>query len=269
MTEQVTQPELGSDEYNQQKAAEFKAGHGTPSDENIDTAPIPAKPENGQDKFYNPETGEYNWQAHAAELEYRMKGGSPDAETKDEESTEAAPEADADNAALDVVSKAGLDVDSLVQQIQQDGNLSDDAKNALIAQGVDAALIDSYVENLKFRMDAESKSALDYVGGEEEWNKVNSWAENNLSGEEKAAYNDTLNGDNWKMAVDAIKSRMGSNNEPNLMIGNEVGNSSTGYRSRAEMKQDMANPEYRTNPTFRQTVIEKMSVSTYDLDQVL
>jgi hypothetical protein len=59
---------------------------------------------------------------------------------------------------------------------------------------------------------------------------------------------------------------MGSNNEPNLMIGNEVGNSSTGYRSRAEMKQDMANPEYRTNPTFRQTVIEKMSVSTYDLD---
>ena len=267
MTEQATQPENGSDEYNQQKAAEFKAGHGTPSSENIDSTPVPDKPENGQDKFYNAETGEYNWQAHAKELEYRMKGETPPAaEATSEESTEAAPEADADSAALDVVGKAGLDVDTLVQQIQQDGNLSDDAKNALMAQGLDAALIDSYVDNLKFRMEAESKSALDYVGGEEEWNKVNSWAENNLSGDEKAAYNDTLNGDNWKMAVDAIKSRMGSNTEPNLMIGNEVGNSSTGYRSRAEMKKDMANPEYRTNPTFRQTVIEKMSVSTYDLD---
>ena len=266
MTDQTTQPELGSDEYNQQKADQFKAGHGTPSEENIDSTPVPDKPENGQDKFYNPETGEYNWQAHAAELEYRMKGGSPDAETKDEESTEAAPEADADTAALDVVSKAGLDVDTLVQQIQQDGNLSEDAKSALVAQGVDAALIDSYVDNLKFRMDAESKSALDYVGGEAEWDKVNSWAENNLSGDEKTAYNDTLNGENWKMAVDAIKSRMGTNNEPNLMIGNEVGNSSTGYRSRAEMKKDMANVGRCINPTFRQTVIEKMSVSTYDLD---
>ena len=262
MTDQTAQPENGSDEYNQQKAAEFKAGHGTPSSENIDSAPIPIKPENGQDKFYNAETGEYNWQAHAAELEYRMKGENPPAEEGD------APDADttADSDALDVVSKAGLDVDALVQQIQQEGNLSDEAKNALIAQGVDANLIDSYVENLKFRMDAESKSALDYVGGEEEWGKISAWAENNLNAEEKSAYNDTLNGANWKMAADAIKSRMGQNAEPNLMFGNELGNTASGYRSRAEMKKDMSNPEYRSNPTFRQTVIDKMSVSTYDLD---
>lgn len=267
MTEQSTQPENGSDEYNQQKAAEFKAGHGTPSSENIDSAPIPLKPENGQDKFYNAETGEYNWQAHAAELEYRMKGGSPDTETEGEKSTEAAPEADTDNAALNIVSNAGLDVDSLIQQIQQEGNLSDEAKNALIATGVDASLIDSYVDNLKFRMDAESKSALEYVGGEEEWGKINAWAENNLSAEDKEAYNDTLNGENWKMAADAIKSRMGQNAEPNLMLGNELGNTASGYRSRAEMKIDMSNPEYKSNPTFRQSVIDKMSVSTYDLDQ--
>jgi len=267
MTEQATQPENGSDEYNQQKAAEFNAGHGTPSSENIDSAPIPLKPENGQDKFYNAETGEYNWQAHAAELEYRMKGGSPDAATEGEESTEAAPEAETDNAALNIVSNAGLDVDSLIQQIQQEGNLSDEAKNALIATGVDASLIDSYVDNLKFRMDAESKAALEYVGGEEEWGKINAWAENNLSVEDKTAYNDTLNGENWKMAADAIKSRMGQNAEPNLMLGNELGNTASGYRSRAEMKKDMSNPEYKSNPTFRQSVIDKMSVSTYDLDQ--
>jgi len=136
MTEQATQPENGSDEYNQQKAAEFNAGHGTPSSENIDSAPIPLKPENGQDKFYNAETGEYNWQAHAAELEYRMKGDTPDTATEGEESTEAAPEAETDDAALSIVSNAGLDVDSLIQQIQQEGNLSDEAKNALIATGV-------------------------------------------------------------------------------------------------------------------------------------
>ena len=239
MTEQATQPENGSDEYNQQKAAEFNAGHGTPSSENIDSAPIPLKPENGQDKFYNAETGEYNWQ----------------------------PEAETDDAALSIVSNAGLDVDSLIQQIQQEGNLSDEAKNALIATGVDASLIDSYVDNLKFRMDAESKAALEYVGGEEEWGKINAWAENNLSVEDKAAYNDTLNGENWKMAADAIKSRMGQNAEPNLMLGNELGNTASGYRSRAEMKKDMSNPEYKSNPTFRQSVIDKMSVSTYDLDQ--
>jgi len=264
MTDQKVQPENGSDEYNQQKAAEFKAGHGTPSSENVDSAPIPIKPENGQDKFYNAETGVYNWEAHAAELEYRMKGENPPADLVDGEDQ---PEGDkADAAALDVVGKAGLDVDSLVQQIQQEGDLSTEAKNALIAQGVDASLIDSYVENLKFRMDAESKSALDYVGGQEEWNKINAWAENNLNEADKAAYNDTLNGANWKMAADAIKSRMGQNAEPNLMLGNELGNTASGYRSRAEMKKDMSNPEYRSNPTFRQTVIDKMSVSTYDLD---
>jgi len=268
MTEQTNQPEPGSDEYNQQKADQFKAGHGTPSSENIDSAPTAPKPENGQDKFYNAETGEYNWQAHATELEYRMGQGDkpPVDNTEEPPTTNDEPSEASDEAAKDVVGKAGLDVDSLVQQIQQDGNLSDEAKNALIAQGVDANLIDSYVENLKFRMDAESKSALDYVGGEEEWTKISAWAENNLNAEEKAAYNDTLNGANWKMAADAIKSRMGQTTEPNLMLGNEVGNSSTGYRSRAEMKKDMTNPEYRTNPTFRQTVIDKMSVSTYDLD---
>jgi len=269
MTDTTTKPVPGSDEYNQQKADEFKQGHGKPSSDNVDSAPTAPKPDNGQDKFYNAETGEYNWQAHAAELEYRMGQGKdtpPADDDKGTDPTKDEPSDPSDEAAKDVVSKAGLDVDSLVQQIQQDGSLSDDAKAALVAQGVDANLIDSYVENLKFRMEHESKSALDYVGGEEEWNKVNAWAENNLNADEKTAYNDTLNGANWKMAVDAIKSRMGHTSEPNLMVGNEVGNSATGYRSRAEMKKDMANAEYRTNPTFRQTVIDKMSVSTYDLD---
>ena len=260
MTEQTT-PVPGSDEYNQQKAEQFKSGHGTPSDDNIDTLPIPLKPENGQDKFYNVETGAYNWEAHAKELEYRMKG-----EEDPNKDADTDPNKDADTDAKTVVEKAGLNLDSLVQQIQQDGELSAESKNALISQGVSSDLIDSYVENLKFRMDAESKSALDYVGGEEEWNKINAWADANLNAEEKAAYNETLDGANWKMAADAIKSRMGQNPEPNLMFGNELGNTASGYRSRVEMKKDMANPEYRTNPTFRNSVIQKMAVSKYDLD---
>lgn len=271
MTEEVKEPTPGSDEYNQQMADKFQSGHGTPSSDNVDKPTIPSKPDNGQDKFYNAETGEYNWQAHAKELEYRMGQGDketpPDGDGKPDESTKDEPSDGAsDDAAKDVVDKAGLNVDDLIQQIQTNGGLSEDAKAALVAQGVDPSLIDSYVDNLKFRMDHEEKSALDYIGGEEEWSKVSAWADSNLSETEKAAYNDTLNGENWKMAVDAIKARMGANAEPNLMLGNEVSSTSTGYRSRAEMKKDMSNPEYRSNPTFRQTVIDKMAVSTYDLD---
>lgn len=266
MTTQANTPEPGSEEYNQQMAGKFQEGHGTPSSDNVDKPTPSAIPENGQEKFYNAETGEYNWQAHAKELEYRMGQGNKE-EPPVEGEKEPAATNEADDTAKDVVDKAGLDTNDLVQQIQQDGELSADAKAALIAQGVSESLIDSYVDNLKYRIEAEQKSALEYVGGQDEWERVSTWAEANLNAEEKSAYNDTLSGANWKMAVDAIKARMGQNAEPNLMLGNEVGNSSTGYRSRAEMKKDMSNPEYKTNPTFRQTVIDKMAVSTFDLDQ--
>ena len=116
------------------------------------------------------------------------------------------------------------------------------------------------------------ETALDYVGGEEEWAKIHSWSKENLPEAEANMYDEMLKGDGWMAAVDVLKQKMKASTptgeEGTLITGDTPGeNASVGYKSRAEMMRDMNNPEYQTDPAFRAAVAQKLAAATFEYDQ--
>ena len=65
------QPVVTEDQYNATMAAAYR-GQGNQEADPVELPPPAAMPEGGVDKFYNKQTGEYNWAAHAREAEYRL-----------------------------------------------------------------------------------------------------------------------------------------------------------------------------------------------------
>lgn len=267
---QENAPEPGSDEYNQMMAERYRnqGADDTAPNANQDDTPAPeAMPEGGVEKFYNAETGAYNWEAHAKEMMYRQQqNAAPEAEANNEAGEQ--PEGADENAdASDIVIRAGLDPAALEQEIINTGTINDDARAKLNAQGVSNEMIDAFAAGQKARFDAARNEGLDYVGGQEAWDGMKAWAKANLSESEQKSFNNALRSDSWQLAIDGIKARMAANSEGNLTVGNEPGTAqASGYKSRAEMQRDMNDPRYSSDPAFRQQVMQKMKAATWELD---
>lgn len=256
----------GSPEYNEAMAAKFQNREVADVDP-VEKLPVEGKPEGGHDKFYNAETGQYDWQNHAKELDYKLNG-KPAEPAKAEDATPTGETETNDEAVADIVSTAGLDPSELQKQIEADGNLSDEAYAALAKVGLGRDLVETYVNNMVFRQEASANAALEYAGGESEWNALSNWAKENVPEGEVNRYNEMLNTSEWKVAIDALKMRQQqSTGEPSLLNGTGITTStSSGYRSKAEMKADMSNPAYQTDPAFRQQVAMKMQRAQWDLE---
>lgn len=270
-TEETKEVTPGSDEYNQEMADKFQQQQNAPADSEVDEVPIPPMPENGYEKFYNKENGEYDWQNHAKELQYRLEqANQPNAKTEEQNSEvqqdgEGQTEQQAVNSIID---RAGLESDNLRQQLEDNGDFDADTYKKLNEVGITNDLIKSYVDNLAYRREKTVGDALDYVGGEEAWRNMNQWAVDNLNRDEISKFNELLASDQWKIGVDAMKVRMGSNTfEPNITTGNQLPGTTYGYRSKSEMKADMSNPKYKSDPVFRKEVMSKIQSATWDAEQ--
>lgn len=269
MTTENTETTLtpGSPEYNAEMARRYDERRAGGKQETAETAEIPKLPEGGSEKFYDAKTGAYDWQSHAKELEFKLtqKGGK---EEKPAEGTaeEKPKDGASDDDVQDVITKAGLTADSLREQIIETGTVSDDAKAALVTAGVPEWLIDEHVALAKAHLDTQTSSAMEYVGGEDAWGDLNTWASTNLNDAEKTSFNEMLRGDAWKLAIDTLRVRAGAavqKNEPNLRRGTTTGGSTTGYTSRAQMIAAMRDPRYRTDPAYRRQVAESVGVSDF------
>ena len=268
MAEQETITE-GSPEYNKAMADKFNNREVAEVDP-VEKLPVEPKPDNGHDKFYNAETGQYDWQSHAKELDYRLNG-KPAEPAKAEATEDATPTNETesnDEAVADIVTTAGLDPSELQTQIQTNGDLSDEAYAALAKVGLQRELVKTYVDNMVYRQEASTKEAIEYAGGESEWNALSNWAKDNVPETELNRYNEMLGSSDWTVAIDALRTRQQqSTGEPSLLNGTGITTStSSGYRSKAEMKADMSNPAYQSDPAFRQQVAMKMQRAQWDLE---
>lgn len=259
----------GSEEYNQQMIDRFVNQDAAIEEGNQpDPVPVQPMPEGGYDKFYDQSTGEYNWENHAKELAYRLQQQQPEQQVEDQQTGE---ETEQQTAVNDIISQAGLDPNVLRQQLEDSGELAEDAMVALERVGLPRDIVETYVENLNFRREQTISEALEYVGGEQAWRDMVDWGLNNLSEGEIEQYNNLLGTPEWRIAADAIAVRMGDAApnrvaEPSLMTGQQQNGSTFGYRSKSEMKSDMSDPRYTSDPSFRQEVMRKMQSATWDLD---
>lgn len=268
MAEQLNEITEGSDEYNAQMASKYN-NQEAEQEEVVEKLPVAAMPETGSEKFYNAETGEYDWENHAKELAYRLEQSKPKQEGADVEDKSGDVEPDQQEV-KDIYTAAGLKQSDLEQSLQENGDITEDQYDALAKAGVPRELVEGYVSNLMYRREGQTKEAKAYAGGEEAWEQLSNWAQQSLTESEITEYNSLLAGPNWRIGLDAMKVRMNANapnaNEPRLVTGEQSQVGSTfGYRSKNEMKADMSKPEYQTDPAFRQQVMQKIASATWDL----
>lgn len=107
------------------------------------------------------------------------------------------------------------------------------------------------------------------VGGEAEYNKLVSWAGQNLKENEVKAFDDLVGTGNAaaiQLGVDALKSRYEAVNgyEGRRLTGKAADTSGDVFRSQAQLVEAMSDPRYDRDPAYRQDVVAKLERSDID-----
>lgn len=203
-----------------------------------------------------------------AELQAKM-GGKSETETKPEvtaETPEVKPEEATPDAAKAALSEKGLDFNAFSQEFQENGELSADSIAKLEAAGFPKAMVDQYIDGQKAIADRYAADVKSAAGGDKGFQEMAEWAVENVSVEERKAFNAAVNsGDpaQAKLAVAGLyaKFQEARPTEPKMLGGKASAESSDVYESTAQLTEDMKNPLYKKDPAFRAKVQAKLGRS--------
>ena len=208
----------------------------------------------------------------------QIKGEEP---TDEQEDTEEAPQepgqikADSlDDAAEKITAKAGVDVSEYTQEYYSSGDLSEDSRTALAESlkdvlGDDARqMIDDYVEAKKVVHQNNSKTYMDEAGGTEQYQAMTQWAADNLPPEQIAAYNKAVESGDRHSTLFAIRGlraqyEAAEGRTPNLRSGTPGASGVAPFGSAAEMRLAMADPRYKADPSYRESVARRLAASEF------
>jgi hypothetical protein len=113
--------------------------------------------------------------------------------------------------------------------------------------------------------DAEINQVQNFVGGAEKYQELVSWAGENFSEEEIAAFDSVVETGNIpaiKLAIQALQYRYNDNMgyEGNMIQGKPA-QSREVFRSQAELVRAMSDPRYDQDPAYRMEIMEKLERS--------
>lgn len=220
-----------------------------------------ARPEWLPEKFKSPE----DLAKAYTELEGKLGTKKPaEASTEGEPNT---AEGDAAKAAAEAaLDDKGLSFDAFSQEYAEKGELTAESYKKLEDAGIPKAIVDQFIagqQAVAAKLQTEVKSV---VGGDEGFEELVSWAADNASAEDIAAYNKAIDSGDIAQAKLAIaglaqKFQEARPTEPNLLTGTNGKVSADAYESNAQLIADMAKPEYKNDPAFRNKVREKLARS--------
>jgi hypothetical protein len=195
--------------------------------------------------------------------ELQSKLGSQDPVDAPADSQATTPDAEV----KDALESKGLDLNTFSEEYGQKGQLSPESYQTLEEAGYPRNIVDQYIEGQKARGALYESEVKAIAGGNEQFNEMVDWARANLSPQEINAYNNAIDsGDTSqaKLAVAGIYQKFSTNRptEPSLFTGSNSAVSNDAYESIAQMRKDMANPDYAKDPAFRAMVERKLSRST-------
>ena len=205
------------------------------------------RPEWLPEKFKNPE----DLAKAYGELEKKM--GEPS-----EEGDEAAP------------SKEAMSLESLnkySEEFNEKGELSEDSYSDLEKLGLNKDLVDAFAEGQLAIQKQQEQLIYNEVGGEENYRTMAQWAEETLSPEELASFNNVvvLGGDTSvaSMTVKGLYARYQSEagTAPALMKGTPSAEALMPFQSNEQVITAMANPKYKTDAAYRREVEQRLAVS--------
>jgi len=204
-----------------------------------------------------------------AYLELQRKLGSDDDEV--EEST-----LDEDEVEYDEAVVAGIETiqEASEEYWENDGNISEETMEKF--SGMSARdLVEAYKaiqdntdpsDSYPDLSDSEMNTVYSSVGGEAEYDKLTSWAAENMDDSALDAFNSIVDQGNptaIQIAVAGMKAEYDNQEgyEGRMLTGKAASNSRDGFRSQAEVVQAMSDPRYDRDPAYRQDLYDKLERS--------
>ena len=255
MTEQLTYdptpadaPELTADEQNSLEVAE-KLGE-------EEAKQYAGKFENAQE-------------LEKAYLELQKKRGADDSD-----SDEAEVDTQKDEPDEEVSPGVSLITDASQEYFDNDGKLSEETMQKFTEMS-STDLVNAYMEIQKNSpapqeaatdlTDAEMNSVYNSAGGEAEYNRLTSWASENLAENKMDAFNSIIDqGDATaiQIAVAGLRSEYeNAEGYEGRMLTGKAARTTDAFRSQAEVVAAMSDPRYDNDPAYRQDVYEKLERS--------
>lgn len=158
-----------------------------------------------------------------------------------------------------------------LEREQNDGQLTPDTREKLVKEyNIPESAIDTYLAGLVALEGQFVGKVYELTGGEESYNTMLTWMNENVPEAELEVFNDQLATQDLtkvKLAVEGMNARhkavVGDN--PDLL---RPDNSQTttpmgGYASKAEWLEAMAKPEYNKSEVYRNEVIARLAKSTF------
>jgi len=166
--------------------------------------------------------------------------------------------------ALKRVEQAKLDLDAMSDYFTQHGTLSEEHYAALEKAGIPRSYVDSYIDGVVAKFEAERNALLNKVGGEEQFNSMVEWAKANLSRDEIDAYNRAVESTDLTVVENAVLSlayryQKEVGRDPKLLGGGNA--SSSGFQSVAQLIEAMKDPRYEKDPAYRREVEQRLARS--------
>lgn len=157
--------------------------------------------------------------------------------------------------------KAGVDIDKVTAEYNNEGKLSDETYKELAEKGFPKDLVDSYIAGQHAKQDLFNSAMESVVGGSEKLDEVIKWAGSNLPPEQIAVYNESLTKGTAaaKLALEGIYSQFkeANGNPPSLLQGGTQAHATDIFRSSHEMTKAMQDKRYWTDPDYQKDVQAK------------
>jgi len=192
----------------------------------------------------------------------------PETVSQDEQSTESETnEQPSGSEVQKAVEAAGVDFDSLQNEYNEQGGLSEEAYAKLADAGFPQDLVNSWIQGQEALANDYQSSVHNIVGGAEAYSEMISWAGDNLSETEVAAYDRAVDSgdlDMVKLAVSGLQAKYQAveGADPSLIDGQSAPSSGGNYSSWSEVTSAMKDPRYQSDPAYRQSVTDKLARSS-------
>jgi len=205
----------------------------------------------------------------ASYQELEKKLGQPKQEAEEtitEEQRETIQEQE--NEVAQVMDKAGLDFNVFQKEYEENGELSNEAYDALSKAGFPKTLVDTWIQGQEALQGDLNNEVYQSVGGEDSYLSMLEWAKDNLPENDISAFNASVEtGDRnlVKFAVQGLYARYRTEvggNEPQLTQGSASESSGGSFQSAAELTAAMRDPRYAKDPSYRKSVANKLARSS-------
>lgn len=148
------------------------------------------------------------------------------------------------------------------------GQFTDEDYQTLAEKGYPKEVVQIYEQGLKSLQQARTSAATEAVGGSEALKQIQSWAGQNLSDGELAAFNKQLSQAQTPEEVGVIYATLrtkyqAASGEATLVSGSSNTPKGAAFANRSEMVKAMSDPRYGTDPNFTREVEQKVSNSDF------